>query len=82
MKSGIGIGITTLVALFLVCPALATTWYCSPNGSSSNAGTQQSPWDIKSALLGNNGQVQAGDTIYLMDGVYYYTADPSSWALT
>ncbi len=55
---------------FVTSPVLATTWYVSPSGSSSNSGTQSSPWDIASALVSSS--VQAGDTIYLMDGEYDY----------
>jgi hypothetical protein len=49
----------------------ATTWYVSPSGSSTNTGTQASPWDISSALNGSkNSQILPGDTIYLLDGTY------------
>ncbi len=56
----------------LASSATATTWYVSPSGSSSNSGTQSSPWDIASALVGESNQIVAGDTIYLMDGEYDY----------
>ncbi len=70
--------VLTSLLVVLSSPAFAATWWAAPNGSSTNNGTQMSPWDIKSALLAHNGQVQAGDTIYLMDGNYYYTPDAGS----
>jgi len=44
-------------------------WYVAPNGKSTNPGTQDSPWDITSALDGRQ-KVAAGDTIYLLEGTY------------
>ncbi len=64
--------ITALSLIIVASPALATIWYVAPSGQTGNAGTQNSPWDITSAFLGHSGAVQAGDTIYLMDGRYDY----------
>jgi hypothetical protein len=47
----------------------AAGWYVSPDGAATNVGTRQSPWDIASAL-DNRREVQAGDTIYLLEGIY------------
>ncbi len=49
--------------------AFAGQRYISPDGKSSNPGTQESPWDIASALSGKQ-KVNPGDTIYLMEGTY------------
>src|SRR6185312_10591852 len=60
-------------AVFLVPVATGTTaaWFASPTGSSSNAGTQASPWDLATALGGGSAaQVQPGDTIRLRGGTY------------
>lgn len=53
-----------LLALSLVTNA--TTYYCSPTGSSSGAGTEASPYDLNTAL----GKLAAGDVLNLMDGQY------------
>ncbi|MDA1192126.1 MAG: right-handed parallel beta-helix repeat-containing protein [Candidatus Poribacteria bacterium] len=49
--------------------AFGTAWYVGPQGSPTNDGSKESPWDIASALVQIE-RVQPGDTIYLMDGVY------------
>ena len=46
--------------------AVATTYYCSPTGTSDGAGTQESPYDLNTAL----GKLAAGDVLNLMDGQY------------
>ncbi len=49
--------------------AHAATYYVSPGGSDNNSGTNtSSPWGTFSHALGF---LKAGDTLYLMDGVYY-----------
>ena len=53
-----------LLALSLVTNA--TTYYCSPTGSSSGAGTEASPYDLNTAL----GKLAVGDVLNLMDGQY------------
>ncbi len=45
---------------------LAATYYVSPTGSSSNPGTEASPWSLSKA----NASLVAGDTAILMDGTY------------
>jgi hypothetical protein len=47
----------------------AAQWYAGPDGTSTNPGTQDAPWDIASALDGSQ-KVAAGDTIYLLEGTY------------
>ncbi len=63
---------------FVFCACLLTItiqnsyagrWYIAPDGNSTNSGTQESPWDISSALSGKQ-KVAAGDTIYLLEGTY------------
>ena len=64
-------GATVFIAVLLMtCPAWATDWYVSPEGKSTNPGTQKAPWDLAGALIGQGGQVKAGDTINLLDGTY------------
>lgn len=47
-------------------------YFTSPTGSSANLGTMASPWNLKYALDGAQaaGKIHAGDTIYLLGGVY------------
>jgi len=61
------------IRLFLLLLAVqvssATQWYVSPDGKSTNPGTQDRPWDITTTLNGTQ-KVTAGDTIYLLEGTY------------
>jgi len=62
----------TFFALFLLLAVQicsAEQWYVSPDGKSTNPGTQDKPWDIASALDGKQ-KIAAGDTIYLLEGTY------------
>ena len=62
----------TLFAFVLVIPAQvvdAGQWYVAPDGQSSNPGTQEAPWDIASALGGQQ-KVSPGDTVVLLEGTY------------
>jgi hypothetical protein len=43
--------------------------FVSPNGKAENAGTQESPWDLSSALAGRQ-KVSPGDVIWVRGGVY------------
>lgn len=52
-------------------PGTHVGWYVTASGSSSGEGTNQAPWDLQTALNGGNGQVQAGDTIWVRQGTYY-----------
>lgn len=58
-----------LLLLLAVQVSSATQSYVSPDGKSTNPGTQDKPWDIASALDGKQ-KVAAGDTIYLLEGTY------------
>ena len=58
-----------LVMILMATPTLASDWYVSQRGASAGAGTEESPWDISSALLGEH-KVKPGDTIYLLGGTY------------
>ena len=61
--------IDLFVFLILIQISSASQWYVSPDGKSTNPGTQDKPWDIASALDGTQ-KVIAGDTIYLLEGTY------------
>ena len=66
--------VALLVWVFLISAApaaTATDWFVSPAGAVANAGSMASPWNFASAMTGHSGSIQPGDTIYLMDGVYY-----------
>jgi len=59
----------------LVCTLLAAGWsaaaehYVSVDGKAENAGTEDAPWDLASALGGAQ-QVAPGDTIWVRGGTY------------
>jgi len=44
-------------------------YFAAPDGETSNEGTEDSPWDIASALGGQH-EVEPGATIYLRGGIY------------
>ncbi len=58
------------LAVAFASAARATTWFVSPSGSPTNAGTYSSPWDLGTALLGHSDSVRPGDKVYLLDGNY------------
>jgi hypothetical protein len=66
-------GRTTVVATFggtAGAVAIAVRgWFASPTGSSDGDGSRR-PWDLQTALLGGNGKVQPGDTVWLRGGTY------------
>jgi hypothetical protein len=47
-------------------------WFVACDGKAENAGTQQAPWDIVSALGAKHKEVQPGDTLWLMGGTYTF----------
>lgn len=55
--------------LVLACPVFATTYYASPDGSSSGNGSRQNPWDLTTALAKRT-PVGAGDELHLLEGEY------------
>ncbi len=57
---------TLLLLLVVASPAAAATYYVTSTGSSSNPGTQGSPWSISKALT----TAIAGDVILIADGSY------------
>ncbi len=59
-----------LVCLLLWSLAVqGADWYVAAEGTSANAGTKESPWDLASALNGRK-EVGPGDTICLLEGTY------------
>jgi len=63
------VALSILFLLLIVQISSASLWYVSPDGKSKNAGTQDKPWDIASALDGTK-KVSAGDIIYLLEGIF------------
>lgn len=61
----LGLAAALAVGLFAV-PATAATYYVSPSGSSTNPGTQGSPWSISKALT----SAVAGDVVLIANGSY------------
>jgi hypothetical protein len=65
------IGWSVFVIIFLSVPGtqvFAGTYYASPSGSNSNPGTIDHPWQTFKYA---QGQLSAGDTLYLRGGTYY-----------
>jgi len=59
-----------LVALVIAQPRAAREFFVAPAGLPRNAGTADSPWDLRTALNNARGIVQPGDTVFLLDGTY------------
>ncbi len=59
--------IAGLMALGAVAAPEGHSYYVSPNGSDTNAGTQAAPWKTVQRAAG---AVKPGDTVYLMAGTY------------
>lgn len=64
-----GFILTCLIAIGVSKPIPASDWYVAPHGDPQNRGSQDSPWDLASALDGTQ-KVQPGDTIWIMAGTY------------
>jgi hypothetical protein len=58
-----------VLALLSIQFVNAATYYVSPNGVSTNTGTQTSPWPIQYAA----NQTVAGDIVYFLTGTYNFT---------
>jgi len=63
-----GIAVAACLLLLIQC-LRAAEWYVAPGGKATNGGTQESPWDIASALNGRD-EIKPGGTIYLLEGTY------------
>ncbi len=65
----------TLTNVLMVMPAQRARWYVAPGGSSQGRGTENSPWDLATALgHGPTGsEVKPGDVIWLRAGRYVGT---------
>lgn len=80
----IGRSKTVLPLVVFICLAadlsLGATWYLSPTGSdSSGDGSWANPWyELEVAIA--KPQIQSGDEVVLLDGVYNYGADKQSIA--
>ncbi|MGV3695766.1 T9SS type A sorting domain-containing protein [Flavobacterium sp.] len=66
-----------LLFMMIVCANISfaqyTEWHVKPlgsGGSSSNLGTENSPWDLLTALSQPNTVVKPGDTVWLHGGTY------------
>ena len=60
---------TAAITLMGAGSAVASQWYVAPDGKASNPGTEESPWDIASALEAKQ-KVSPGDTVFLLSGTY------------
>jgi len=56
-------------ALVGASTSLAAQWFVGPEGKTTNPGTREAPWDIASALDGQQ-KVAPGDTLLLLAGTY------------
>lgn len=78
--TGLAIGVTYVVAMsgsaadtttVTVTPAaMHSGHYVATNGSSSNDGTYNRPWNLATALAGAGGRVRPGDTVWVRGGTY------------
>jgi len=69
--------VLTLLFLCLISlPVLSTDYYIKPNGNDNLSGTTvDNAW----ATIGKaNSTLQAGDTVYILDGTYNETIDPAN----
>ena len=66
-----------LLLALAAAPAFSATYYVSPSGTNSNAGTQAAPF---ATIARAQTQAQPGDTVYLRGGRYAYTAGVESCA--
>ena len=57
------------ILLLDVAVCSAAQLYAGPEGKSTDAGTRDEPWDIASALDGEQ-KIAPGDTLYLLEGTY------------
>jgi len=66
----------SLALMSAAAPLFAATYYASPIGTSSAAGTEADPYDIATAIakLGNN----TYDDVYLLPGTPIRSAAPRS----
>lgn len=63
-----------LIILALCLRLAAADYYVGPSGSSGNAGTLVSPWDVASVCAeGNPKSIAAGDTVKFLAGTYTTT---------
>lgn len=76
MKVFIAKALSAICMLLLSAPIYSSSYYIAPDQSSDeNSGTsEQAPWASFEHALS---KMQAGDTLYLMDGVYHQTLDIS-----
>ena len=65
-----------LVLAFLICSSscFGAVYYASPTGSDSNSGTIDQPWKTFNYA---QGQLAAGDTLYLRGGTYFESSTVS-----
>jgi hypothetical protein len=59
--------VLTAASLFAASSVLATSWYVSPSGSDSNAGTSSAPFK---SIAKAQSSASSGDTVYLRGGTY------------
>lgn len=64
---------TTLLFLIFYMPVFSTVHYIGMNGTDQadcSGGTKTNPWATINANFTDNGCVQPGDTVYVLEGVY------------
>jgi hypothetical protein len=79
VSRGIWLVVAMLCAAVLQPVRAARDYYVSADGAPHNRGTADSPWDLRTALAGGNGDIRAGDSVYLLNGTYrgHFTVDVS-----
>lgn len=70
-KRSIGLAVICAACVLAARCGCAADWYAAADGKADNAGTKDSPWDLRSALEGKQ-KVAPGDTLWLLPGTYKY----------
>lgn len=58
-----------VLAAAIFASADAAEWYVAPGGKPDGQGTKDAPWDIESALAGQQ-RIAPGDTLWIREGTY------------
>ena len=69
-KARIVTAVIVTFSLLLGASARAAEWHVGPFGAAMNKGTQDSLWDLKSVLAGEQKAIQPGDIVWVGMGTY------------
>ncbi len=69
MRRGANLCTALVLAAGWIGPAVAAEWFVTPDGQGDGQGTKHAPWDIESALGGQQ-KIAPGDTVWIAAGTY------------